>query len=205
MSAFVRSALTCVGSVTTDLRRLAVIALLAIAGCGAPAGGSGPPASPTVSCNGVPVDRCQEAVDAVARSLPNTAALKIDVTCVSGTCTPESGAMDTVVTLVDGGTLRSSTIPWGSGFGTSGGKPVPAPPIAVPDLPVAPECLGVPLATCQQMAQSSIGVAGGPAIVGILVRCTAAVCTDKQGEGDTVITLADGTTSTSGWGYASAE
>jgi hypothetical protein len=191
--------------VVARVRCLAVIAVLAIAGCGAPTGGGGPPASPTVSCNGVPADRCQEAVAAVARSLPNTAALKIDVTCVSGTCTPESGAMDTVVTLADGGTLRSSTIPWGSGFGAPGGKPEPAPPIAVPDLPVAPDCQGVPLAMCQQMAQSSISTAGGQAIIGIVVRCTAAACTDKQGEGDTVITLADGTTSTSGWAYATAE
>lgn len=200
-----RSAPTCDGSVTTDLRRLTVIAFLAIAGCAAPTGGSGPPASPTVTCNGVPADRCEEAVAAVARSLPNTAALKIDVTCVSGTCTTQSGAMDTVVTLADGGTLRSSTIPWGSGFGAPGGKPEPVPPIAVPDLPVEPQCQGVPLATCQQMAESSISTAGGQAIVGIIVRCTAAACTDKQGEGETVITLADGTTSTSGWGYATAE
>lgn len=70
---------------------------------------------------------------------------------------------------------------------------------------MAPECQGVPPATCQQTAQSSIGVVGGQAIVGILVRCTAAACTDKHGEGDTVITLADGTTSTSGWGYATAD
>ncbi len=70
---------------------------------------------------------------------------------------------------------------------------------------MAPECQGVPLAMCQQMAQNSIGMAGGQAIAGILVRCTAAPCTDRQGEGDTVITLADGTTSTSGWGYATAE
>ncbi len=182
---------------------LAVLAVLVIAGCSAPAG-SGPPASPRISCNGVPQAKCDEAVASVARSLPNTHPAAIEVMCVSGTCTPESGAMDTILTLADGSTLRSSTIPWGTGGVEPGGKPTPAPPIPVPELPVAPECLGVPLGKCQEMAQTALVTEGGKVIVGIVVRCTVDACTDQGGEGETVITLADGSTSKVGWAYASA-
>jgi hypothetical protein len=157
-----------------------------------------------VSCTGVPAEKCEEAVASVARSLPNTHPAAIEVTCVSGTCTPESGAMDTIVTLADGSTLRSSTVPWGTGGIEPGGKPIPGPPIAVPELPVAPECLGVPLGKCQEMARSAVGIEDGQVIVQIVVRCTADACTDTQGEGETVVTMADGSTSKTGWGYASA-
>ncbi len=75
-------------------------------------------------------------------------------------------------------------------------------------LPVAPLCLGVARATCLEMAATGLDDTGpgggvGPAVVRITVRCTA-VCTPRQGEGETRIDFADGTNAITGWGYQSA-
>lgn len=187
----------------TNAVRLAILAILAIAGCGAPAV-SGPPASPRISCVGVPSDRCDEAVASVERSLPNTAPVAIDVTCVSGNCTPEAGAMDTVVTLADGSQLRSSTTSWsqaGAAAPEGGGKPSPelAPLFNVP---VEPQCQGVPVSMCRTMAETAFGEVSDQAVVAILVRCGEPPCTDDHGVGDTLVTYADGKSLTSSWEYA---
>lgn len=190
-----------------DLLRLAILAGIAIGGCGAPAASglpvaSGPPASPRITCPGIPAARCDEAVASVARSLPNSAPVSIEVNCVSGVCTPESGAMETVVTLADGSQLRSTTISWasGGGFGDGGVKPppVPAEPAVVP---VEPQCQGVPVSMCRTMAETAFGEVSDQAVVRIVVRCTEPPCTDGHGVGDTVVTYADGTTQTSSWEY----
>jgi hypothetical protein len=190
---------------TTDLRRLVVVAVVAIAGCGAPAD-SGPPASPTISCVGIPTSRCEEAVASVARSLPNTTPTAIEVTCVAGTCTEQSGAMDTIVTLSDGSQLRSTTTTWsGAGEPAPGGVkplPVPAVPPIIPIVPVEPQCQGVPVSMCRTMAETAFGEVSDEEVVGIVVHCTRQPCTDAQGAGDTIVTYADGTTQTSSWEYA---
>lgn len=191
-------------AVTTDLGRLAALAVLAIAGCAAPAS-SGPPASPRVSCEGVPASRCEEALASVARSLPNTAAVAIDVICVAGTCTDQSGAMDTVVTLADGSELRSTTIAWSeAGAPAPGGvkpMPLPAEP-AVPAVPVEPQCQGVPASMCRTMAETAFGEVSDVGVVQIVVTCTRLPCTIDGGAGDTVVTYQDGSTRTSSWEYA---
>jgi len=187
---------------TTDLRRLATIAIVAIAGCAAPVASSGPPASPQVSCLGVPAAKCEEAVASVARSLPNSAPVSIEVSCVSGTCTSASGAMDTFVTLADGSQLRSATLSWNDGSQGQGGPLASAPPVAAPTLSVPPRCIGVPAANCQSLAQSSMADVGGRIVAQIVIRCSNKGCTDKHGEGETVVTFADGTTRTINWGYA---
>ena len=188
-----------------DVRRLAVLAVIAIAGCGAPAD-SGPPASPTISCVGVPASRCDEALASVARSLPNTAPAAIEVICVAGTCTEQSGAMDTVVTLADGSQLRSTTIAWSEAVqpGPPGIKPLPEPvaPPVEPVVPVEPQCQGVPVSMCRTMAETAFGEVSDEAVVQILVRCTRQPCTNDQGAGDTVVTYADGSTQMSSWEYA---
>jgi len=198
----VRSAAT-----TTDLRRLGVIALVALAGCGSPVASGGPPASPTVTCVGIPAAKCDEAVASVGRSLPNSQLVSINVSCVSGTCTPESGAMDTVVTLADGSTLRSSTLTWsepgaGTGDGVAGtAEPAPG-SIPTPAVPVEPTCQGVPLAMCRTMAETAFGELDARAVIAILVRCGEPPCDAKHGAGDTIVTYADGTTGASSWEYA---
>jgi len=191
--------------VTTDVRRLAILAVIAIAGCAAPAD-SGPPASPTITCVGIPAARCDDAVASVARSLPNTAPVAIEVLCVAGTCTEQSGAMDTVVTLGDGSQLRSTTTTWSEpGAPAPGGvKPLPVPeaPPIIPVVPVEPECQGVPVSMCRTMAETAFGEVPDEAVVGIIVRCTRQPCTDDQGAGDTIVTYTDGSTQTSSWEYA---
>jgi hypothetical protein len=189
---------------TTDLRRLAVLAVIAIAGCGAPAD-SGPPASPTISCVGIPTSRCEEALASVARSLPNTRPVAIEVTCVAGTCTEQSGAMDTVVTLSDGSQLRSTTTTWSEAAEPAPGGvkplPVPALPPIIPVVPVEPLCQGVPVSMCRTMAETAFGEVSDEAVTGIVVRCTRQPCTDDQGAGDTIVTYVDGSTQTSSWEY----
>lgn len=179
-----------------------MLAILLIGGCGAPVG-SGPPASPRFSCVGIPAARCEEALASVARSLPNTVAVSIEVMCVSGTCTPESGAMDTVVTLADGSQLRSTTIGWSQPAdpAPAGVEPTLA-PAAQPIVPVEPACQGVPDSMCRSLAETAFGELSDQAVVRILVRCGEPPCTDEHGIGDTLVTYADGTTRTSNWEYA---
>jgi hypothetical protein len=191
---------------TTDRRRFAILAVLAIAGCAAPTS-SGPPPSPTVTCDGIPATRCEEALASAARSLPNTPVVKIEVLCMAGNCTEQSGAMDTLVTLADGSQLRSTTIAWSEpGEPAPGGvKPLPAPavpPAAEPGVPVEPECLGVPVSMCRTMAETAFGEVSQFEVVSIQVRCTRVPCTVDQGAGDTLVTYEDGTTQTSSWEYA---
>jgi hypothetical protein len=190
---------------STDLRRVAILAIMAIAGCGAPPT-SGPPASPRISCQGVPAERCDEAVASVELSLPNTTPTAIDVICVSGTCSPESGAMDTVVTLADGNQLRSTTFSWSEGASAPGGgvnKPVPVPEVPPAPAPavIEPVCQGVPKSMCDTMAETAFGELSTEAVVSILVRCSEPPCTNEHGVGETLVSYADGTTGTSSWEY----
>jgi hypothetical protein len=139
----------------------------------------------------------------VAISLPNTAPVLIEVICVSGTCTAEAGAMDTVVTLADGSQLRSSTTSWAAAAVPvpDGNKPIPQ-PAALPVVPVEPQCQGVPLSWCRTMAETAFGELNNQNVVTILVRCSEPPCTDDRGIGETLVTYADGTTQTSSWEYA---
>lgn len=190
----------------------AATAAAILAGCGSSVSSGGPAPSPTVTCVGIPAAKCDEAVASVARSLPNSRPVAIDVSCVSGTCTPESGAMDTVVTLADGSTLRSSTLSWsepGAGAGSGGGGAEPVPPApgttpmpVQPVVPVEPTCQGVPVNMCRTMAETAFGELDEQRVIGILVRCGVPPCTDKHGAGDTIVSYADGTTGTSSWEYA---
>jgi hypothetical protein len=185
-----------------------------LAGCGSPVSSGGSAPSPRITCTGIPATKCDEAVASVARSLPNSRPVSIEVSCVSGTCTPESGAMDTVVTLADGSTLRSSTLSWsepgaGAGTGSDGGVAQPVPPgagatakPAEPAVPVEPTCQGVPVAMCRTMAETAFGELDQARVIGILVRCGEPPCTNEHGAGDTIVTYADGTTGTSSWEYA---
>lgn len=184
----------------SDLRIFALLAILVVGACAAPSA-SGPAASPRIDCQGVPAERCDEAVASVGLSLPNTNPTSIEVICVSGTCTTESGAMDTVVTLADGSQLRSSTITWSQGVPAPGGvKPLPI-PVPPPDVPVEPQCLDVPVSMCRTMAETAFGELSDQAVVSIVVRCSDLPCTDEHGIGDTIVTYADGTSQTSSWEY----
>jgi predicted small secreted protein len=78
------------------------------------------------------------------------------------------------------------------------------PPVPAPVLSVAPICLGVPFATCRDLAESAAGSGvpgGGPPIARVTVRCKG-ICTLTKGEGETRIDFIDGTNQISSWGYA---
>lgn len=185
--------------------------LVLVGGCAAPAA-SGPPGPPEVVCSGVPQPKCDEAVASAHRSLPSTPLRRIEVVCVSGTCTPESGAMDTVVTTADGSTLRSSTISWAEPAqgGADTPPPVPAPGIGDPPapdtgpgiLPVAPQCQGIPLEPCRLMAETAFGEWPTEGVTTIVVQCGPDPCTPTGGAGETTIIYEDGTTRASTWEYA---
>ena len=135
----------------------------------------------------------------VERSLPNEVPEAIDVSCVAAGCNDSSGSMDTVVTLRGGRQLRANPLTWGDG----GGQQLPP---GMPALPVPPVCIGMPPGQCQQNAGGDFGdaaVHGG--VIKIVVTCKKNPCTDAAGEGDTVVTFADGTTQMHGWGYATAQ
>ncbi len=139
----------------------------------------------------------------MARSLPNTKPAAIEVTCVVEACTSTGGTMNTVVTLDDGHQLRADPLTWGANSG--GGRPPPPPQVPLGPLPVEPICQGVPPSLCQDMARSAISNNGtGVGIVKIVIRCTKAPCTDTRGEGDSTVTLADGSEQESGWAFETA-
>ena len=115
------------------------------------------------------------------RSLLDTSPEAIDVTCVSGGCTSSAGSMDTVVTLAGGRQLHANPLTWGNG----GGPVLPPGVPGMPQLPVAPTCLGVPEEMCRQMAGSDFPDAalhGG--VVKIVVSCTKEPCTSSEGRRD---------------------
>ena len=78
-------------------------------------------------------------------------------------------------------------------------------PNASPDGASAFECVGVPLATCEQILQENRNTGPGAAmIVGAKIRCTSATCSEAQGEVSISIVFADGGRSESSYGWAQA-
>jgi hypothetical protein len=87
------------------------------------------------------------------------------------------------------------------GFGYA--VPVGPPHVGTePPLTVVPVCLGVPRAQCEEFARAAASdpVSAGLTVESITVRCTK-TCTETNGEGESLVTLTDGTTRTSGWSY----
>jgi len=122
------------------------------------------------------------------------------VRCAVPVCTVASGEANVIIFYIDG---RQDS----SGYAWAAAAPAPMPP-EPPEPPVPltvePVCVGVPAESCIEMATSAVAglPRGGPAVASITVRCTA-VCTPTNGEGETVVQFADGTSTTSGWGYSS--
>jgi hypothetical protein len=176
-----------------------VIAVVILAGgCGGPEPSASPSGQPNVACVGVPQAPCDDAV-ASLQGLFTTPIVQIAVTCSIPACTSTDGQVNIDVLLADG--RRESS---GYGYGSAQPGPVQVDP---PVLPVVPICLGLPFATCKDMAESAAGSGplGGvrPAIARITVRCKG-LCTPLKGEGETRIDYADGTNQVSSWGYESS-
>ena len=68
------------------------------------------------------------------------------------------------------------------------------------------ECTGIPAARCQGLVRDAqaMAQAGGPAIASILIRAVNPPCTEQACQGETLVTFADGTTSSAGWGWQAA-
>jgi hypothetical protein len=177
---------------------MAVAAAILIGACGGSEMSATPIPTPGVACVGVPQAHCDEVVasyhDAGAVPL-----VQITVTCTSTECTATDG--EVLLEALDANGQRFSTV---SGYGN--GAP-PPPPAQVPGLPVAPICLGLPFATCMDLAGSAVGSGppggGGPQVVRITVRCKG-FCSPTKGEGETRIDYVDGTNQVSSWGYESS-
>lgn len=176
----------------------AVLATLVVAGCEEPGSApAGPVGAPQVVCQGVPRAACQQGADTGAQG-PGGARgtiARIVVRCKLPVCTDASGEADITVFYVDG---RQET----SGYGWAS---APAVPVQVdPPIPVTfePECVGVPLQQCIEMATTEPGGTGVDATVGaITVRCSA-ICTAASGQGQTTYDFVDGRASvTIDWTY----
>jgi hypothetical protein len=150
-----------------------------------------------VECVGIPARTCQEIVTEARRNAqPGTFPVQIRAVCTQVPCTAEQGMVDIDIQYSDGRRERS-------GMGWAGavdvGDPAPAPPsVALP----GPTCQGVPLERCTEVALGGDPTSG--AVISVVVRCTAEPCTAERGAGDTILTFADGTTSTSNWSYEDA-
>ncbi len=68
------------------------------------------------------------------------------------------------------------------------------------------DCLGLPPARCPGAALDAQrnAVPGGPAIVSIRIRPVNPPCTEQACQGETLVTFADGTTSSSTWSWQGA-
>src|SRR6476661_6820348 len=123
------------------MRRLVLIAILTIlacAGCGEPSPDPSAPIAPTgpnITCLAVPASTCSQAMEGVRTNGSIVPAVAIRVACTARLCTEAEGAVAVDVIYSDGS--RSA-----SGFGWSAaGNPVQIP--GPPALPVVPVCIGV--------------------------------------------------------------
>ena len=181
------------------IRWAVLAAAILVGGCGGLARvPSGRRPAAECRCVGVAQAACDDAVASLEGSF-SAPIVQIRVACMIAACTPTDGQVTIDVLLADG--RRESS---GYGYGSAQPQPVPVEP---PVLTVAPICLGVPFATCKDMAESAVGsrVTGRarPPIARITVRCKG-VCTPTKGEGETRIDFVDGTNQVSGWGYESS-
>lgn len=176
------------------IRVLGFMAALVVVAFGL--GGCAPSLPPgTRACVGFPAEVCQRHVAELEQEgMTHGGVAAYRIVCTSGQCTVERGEGTLTVVFADG-TGREG------GFGYA--VPVGPPPGGTePPLTVVPACLGVPRAKCEEFARAgaSDSVPAGQTVASITVRCTK-TCTETNGDGETLVTLTDGTTRTSGWQY----
>jgi hypothetical protein len=150
------------------------------------------------TCLGFPSEVCLRQVeDLEVEGSTRGGVVAYRILCTAAQCTEAAGEGTVAVVFADG-TGREG------GFGYA--SPVGTPPEGtVGPLPVAPVCLGVPADPCEEFARSGVEhVADWSMIRAITVRCTG-TCTARDGAGETLVTLADGTTTTQSWSYMTGE
>ena len=150
------------------------------------------------TCLGLPPEVClRQVADLEVEGSTPGGVVAYRILCTAAPCTGAAGEGTVAVVFADG-TGREG------GFGYA--APVGTPPERrTGPLPVVPVCLGVPADQCEEFARTSVEeIADVTTIAAITVRCTT-TCTDREGEGQTVLTLADGTTTTHQWNYMTGE
>jgi len=67
-------------------------------------------------------------------------------------------------------------------------------------------CTGVPASHCPSLVREAEDMArpGGPAVASIVIRAVNPPCTEQACQGETLVTFADGTSASSGWGWQAA-
>lgn len=180
-------------------RRVALAAVLALAGCGGVAETPRPvDVGPPIECTRIPAQTCQEIVANARREAdPGTVPVRIRAMCTRAVCTPQGGDVSVEI-LYSNGRTDQYGMGWAGAVGVDPGPPQPVEP-----LPVQPICQGIAPDPCRERAIEAWSEhVGRRDVRGITVRC-AAVCTPEHGTGTTFVTFADGTTTTADWGYAS--
>lgn len=179
---------------------LAVLcAVLALAGCGAP------PPVVGESCRGLPASVCGRILDEAQQGAPpgSGGIVAFEIVCTT-ICDEAAGEAIVRVTYANGQTVEGAQ-GWATPIGPAPGEPGGPAPGAIPTPPVKPTCIGVPAVWCERSvedAMSNLNGADPSSVIGVVVRCTG-TCTDDRGDGDAVITLADGTRLESQWSYRS--
>jgi hypothetical protein len=178
--------------VRTPRRLIAIVlAAVGILGCTPAAPPGIPGGAAQVACQGVPNSVCRQAVDTTG-AIQGTIA-QVVVRCSQPVCTEQSGEADILIVFADG---RRET----SNYGWSSVQAAPVAP-APPPLAVEPDCQGVPLQQCIEMATSELDGSTAGAVGKITVHCSA-VCTPSSGQGQTTYEFVDGRPSlTTDWNY----
>jgi hypothetical protein len=66
------------------------------------------------------------------------------------------------------------------------------------------QCVGLPNATCERMVAEAQQQMPGVAVVGAVIRCTASICTEAQGEASIRVDFANGRYVEYGTGWSQA-
>jgi hypothetical protein len=160
----------------------------------------------TRACIGLPQATCARAFEeAEARARERgTVVIGIIIRCTA-VCTDASGEAEQSVTYGDGSTEQGG-FGWQSTVPAPRGQPIEPELEAEPSLPIAPTCVDLEPEACLEKALESVRDLEPDLgdVVSIVVRCTPGPCTPTAGDGETMITYADGQIITVGWSYRGA-
>ena len=166
-------------------RRLLALVLLGgvLSACSIGQRAAGPQSA---SCGNLPSGACDEQLEKVGLRHPG--AVQIDVECGPAPCTRAFGAGTARITRADGTSVVEA---W-----TYAGDPAPMP---------VPVCAGIAPASCQAIGESVMGdVRPSKRVVGLAIQCRVGPCDERKGDAEVTITLADGTSQTTGYAWEGA-
>ena len=163
-------------------RRLLALFLLGgvLAACTIGQRAAGPQSA---SCGDIPSGACDEQLEKVGLRHPG--AMQIDIECGPAPCTRAFGAGTARITRADGTSVVEA---W-----TYAGDPAPLP---------VPLCVGVARDSCQAILETMVeSLPPSKRVVGIAIQCRVGPCDERKGDAEVTITLADGTSQTTGYAW----